>query len=179
MRQLGTIETIFLEGLAMRAVQALEPGHEERDYMDGDPAWFTGAMTKSREIPVGILPELEKSYSTTVTRFTYGASAFAGIRLTLPRLALAYRVSAGHEVAQSQEPRQRVPFAVSRESSISSQELNIAAAAMRGWGLVSAKWVMSYVSLLNLLAADCLVLNNTSLQPERRLGRKCTVTDTV
>jgi hypothetical protein len=29
-------------------------------------------MTKSREILVGILPEMEKSDSATVTRFTYG-----------------------------------------------------------------------------------------------------------
>jgi hypothetical protein len=65
-------ETVFLEGLAMRAVRALEPGHEEREYVDGDPAWFTGAMAKSQAILVGILPELEKSDSTTVTRFTYG-----------------------------------------------------------------------------------------------------------
>lgn len=65
-------ETIFLEGLAMHAVQALEPGHEEREYVDSDSAWFTSAMTKSREILAGILPELEKSDSATVTRFTYG-----------------------------------------------------------------------------------------------------------
>jgi hypothetical protein len=65
-------ETIFLEGLAMHAVQALEPGHEEREYVDADLAWFTGAMAKSREILVGIQSELEKSDSNTVTRFTYG-----------------------------------------------------------------------------------------------------------
>jgi Predicted Zn-dependent protease (DUF2268) len=73
-------ETIFLEGLAMHAVQALEPGHEEREYLDADAAWFTNAMTKSREILVGILPELEKSDSGTVTRFIYGQGTTGMIR---------------------------------------------------------------------------------------------------
>jgi uncharacterized protein YjaZ len=73
-------ETIFLEGLAMRAVQVLEPNHEERDYLDADAAWFTSAMTKSPEILAGILPELEKSDSATVTRFTYGQGTTGMIR---------------------------------------------------------------------------------------------------
>jgi hypothetical protein len=73
-------ETVFLEGLAMHAVQALEPGHEEREYVDADPAWFTIAMTRSREILVGILPELEKADSATVTRFTYGQGTTGMIR---------------------------------------------------------------------------------------------------
>lgn len=71
-RERSIAQTIFLEGLAMHAVQALQPGHEEREYLDADPSWFTSAMTKSREILVGILPELEKSDSATVTRFIYG-----------------------------------------------------------------------------------------------------------
>jgi len=65
-------ETIFLEGLAMRAVQVLVPGHQEREYVDSDSTWFSAAMAKSREILLSILPELEKSDSATVTRFTYG-----------------------------------------------------------------------------------------------------------
>jgi len=73
-------ETIFLEGLAMRAVQALEPGHEVREYLDADSTWYTGVMAKSRGILTGILPELEKSDSATVTRFTYGQGTTGEIR---------------------------------------------------------------------------------------------------
>jgi hypothetical protein len=73
-------ETIFLEGLAMRAVQALEPGHEEREYLSSDSAWYLSAMAKSREIVTGILPELEKSDSATVTRFLYGQGTTGTIR---------------------------------------------------------------------------------------------------
>jgi len=73
-------ETIFLEGLAMHAVQALEPGHEEREYLDSDPVWYASAMAKSRKILAGILPELEKSDSATVTRFTYGQRTTGTIR---------------------------------------------------------------------------------------------------
>jgi hypothetical protein len=73
-------ETIFLEGLAMHAVQALEAGHEEREYMDADPTWYTSAMARSPEILTGILPELEKSDSATVTRFTYGQGTTGEIR---------------------------------------------------------------------------------------------------
>jgi hypothetical protein len=73
-------ETIFLEGLAMRAVQALEPGHEEREYLDADSTWYMGVMAKSRGILTGILPELEKSDSATVARFTYGQGTTGEIR---------------------------------------------------------------------------------------------------
>lgn len=73
-------ETIFLEGLAMHAVQALEPGHEEPEYLDADSTWFTGVMAKSRGIMTGILPELEKSDSATVTRFSYGQGTTGEIR---------------------------------------------------------------------------------------------------
>ncbi len=47
----------------MHAVQALVPGHQEREYIDADSAWNTSAMAKSRQIVAGILPELEKSDS--------------------------------------------------------------------------------------------------------------------
>jgi Predicted Zn-dependent protease (DUF2268) len=73
-------ETVFLEGLAMHAVEALVPGHEAHEYVDSDPAWFSAAMAKSREILAGILPELEKSDSNTVTRFTYGQGTTGTIR---------------------------------------------------------------------------------------------------
>jgi hypothetical protein len=73
-------ETIFLEGLAMHAVQALVPGHEEREYIDADSAWYTSAMAKSPQIVTGILPELEKSDSATVTRFTFGQGTTGVIR---------------------------------------------------------------------------------------------------
>ena len=61
-------------------MQALEPGHEEREYVDADLAWFTSAIAKSRQILLGILPELEKSDSATVTRFTYGQGTTGMIR---------------------------------------------------------------------------------------------------
>jgi hypothetical protein len=73
-------ETLFLEGLAMHAVEALVPGHDAHEYVDSDAVWFGAAMAKSREILTGILPELEKSDSDTVTRFTYGQGTTGMIR---------------------------------------------------------------------------------------------------
>ena len=73
-------ETLFLEGLAMHAVEALVPGHDAHEYVDSDSAWFSAAMAKSRDILAGILPELEKSDSDTVTRFTYGPGSTGMIR---------------------------------------------------------------------------------------------------
>lgn len=34
-------QTNLLQGLAMQAAQALEPGHEEREYLSADSAWYT------------------------------------------------------------------------------------------------------------------------------------------
>jgi len=54
--------------------------HPDMIICTGHQAWFNAAMAKSREILAGILPELEKSDSAAVTRFTYGQGTTGMIR---------------------------------------------------------------------------------------------------
>jgi hypothetical protein len=65
-------ETVFQEGLAMRATQALVPGRQDRDYVEHKAGWYDAAMARSTTVLAGILPALEKSDSKTVFRFTMG-----------------------------------------------------------------------------------------------------------
>jgi len=65
-------ETIMQEGLAMHVAQAVSPGRDVRDYIEHKPGWYDAAMSKSDAILRGLLPDLGKSDSPTVFRYTMG-----------------------------------------------------------------------------------------------------------
>ncbi len=65
-------ETIMQEGLAMHVAKAAAPGHDDRDYTEHTPGWYDAVMSRSDAILQGLLPELEKSDSQSVFRFTMG-----------------------------------------------------------------------------------------------------------
>ncbi|MCK6427931.1 MAG: hypothetical protein L6Q72_02420 [Burkholderiaceae bacterium] len=66
-------EVVFQEGLAMHATRALVPGRHERSYVEHTPGWYEAAMAKAPQILAGILRELQRSDSETVSRFTVGS----------------------------------------------------------------------------------------------------------
>lgn len=65
-------ETIMQEGLAMHVAQTVTPGRDVRAYIEHKEGWYDAAMAKSDAILRGLLPELEKSDSPTVFRYTMG-----------------------------------------------------------------------------------------------------------
>ncbi len=67
-------ETVFIEGLAMRASQRLVPGLPEARYLDniGEPAWLPRCYSHQAAIVRGMLPYLSQSGSDVATRFTFG-----------------------------------------------------------------------------------------------------------
>lgn len=67
--------TLFNEGIAGRASQALLPGHPDGDYLDHYPGWMEEASGRRDAILRGILPVLRASDSETVMRFTMGRGA--------------------------------------------------------------------------------------------------------
>src|SRR5690606_16153621 len=69
-RSIGT--TILQEGLAMRASQALVPGHADEDYTEHKEGWLKEASVKENEILQGILPHVNDSSMEAVLKFTFG-----------------------------------------------------------------------------------------------------------
>jgi hypothetical protein len=65
-------ETIVQEGLAMHVAQTVAPGRDVRAYIEHKEGWYDAAMAKSDAILRGLLPELDKSDSPTVFRYTLG-----------------------------------------------------------------------------------------------------------
>ena len=65
-------ETIMQEGLAMHVAQTVTPGRDVRAYIEHKPGWYDAAMAKLDAILRGLLPELDKSDSPTVFRYTMG-----------------------------------------------------------------------------------------------------------
>lgn len=64
--------TLFAEGLAARATEALHPGRPAAAYLEHRPGWMAAAESRDREILRGILPHLRESDAQTVMRFTMG-----------------------------------------------------------------------------------------------------------
>jgi len=65
--------TIFVEGLAMRAVQALHPGKPDAQYVgEMSPNWFERCMAMRPAILKDLRPHLDSSDSATVMRYTMG-----------------------------------------------------------------------------------------------------------
>jgi hypothetical protein len=64
--------TLFAEGLASRAAQALLPGREDAAYLEHRPGWFAEAAGRREAILRGIAPALHARDSETVMRFTMG-----------------------------------------------------------------------------------------------------------
>jgi hypothetical protein len=68
-------ETIMQEGLAMHVAQTVSPGRDVRAYIEHKEGWYDTAMARSDAILRGLLPELEKSDSPTVFRYTMGTGS--------------------------------------------------------------------------------------------------------
>ena len=65
--------TIFVEGLAMRAVQALRPGKSDSQYVgETSPNWFARCILVRHEILKDVRPHLASSESDAVMRYTMG-----------------------------------------------------------------------------------------------------------
>jgi hypothetical protein len=64
--------TLFAEGLAARAAEALHPGRPAAAYLEHRPGWFAAAESRGDDILRGILPHLRASDSPTVMQFTMG-----------------------------------------------------------------------------------------------------------
>jgi uncharacterized protein YjaZ len=64
--------TIFAEGLAARATEALHPGRPAAAYLEHRPGWMAAAESHGDEILRGILPHLRDADAQTVMRFTMG-----------------------------------------------------------------------------------------------------------
>lgn len=64
--------TLFAEGLAARATEALYPGRPAAAYLEHRPGWLAAAESHGDEVLRGILPHLHASDSPTVMRFTMG-----------------------------------------------------------------------------------------------------------
>ncbi len=71
--------TIFAEGLAMRAVQALRPGRSDAQYVgEMSPHWFARCAAKRDAILADLAPHLGSTDSDTVMRYTMGVGG-AGV----------------------------------------------------------------------------------------------------
>lgn len=65
--------TIFTEGLAMRAVQAIHPGEADVAYIgEMTPGWYASAQAKQAQILTDITPHLAEDSSEAVMRYTMG-----------------------------------------------------------------------------------------------------------
>lgn len=65
--------TIFTEGLAMRAVQAIHPGEADVAYIgEMTPGWYASAQKKNAQILADITPHLAEDSSEVVMRYTMG-----------------------------------------------------------------------------------------------------------
>jgi hypothetical protein len=64
--------TLFAEGLAARATEALHPGRPAAAYLEHRPGWLAAADSRGDDILRGILPHLRESDAQTVMRFTMG-----------------------------------------------------------------------------------------------------------
>lgn len=90
--------TLFAEGLASRAAEALYPGRPAAAYLEHRPGWLAAADGRGEEILRGILPHLRASDSPTVMRFTMGTGTsgtereayYAGWRVVGHLLAQGY-----------------------------------------------------------------------------------------
>jgi hypothetical protein len=66
-------QTIFVEGFAMRATQALQPGKPDAQYVgEVSPNWFARCTDLRQEILRDLRPHLTNSDSDTVMRYTMG-----------------------------------------------------------------------------------------------------------
>ena len=65
-------ELVVSEGIAMRVVQALEPGHPDTYYVNGKQAWFDSAQAHQAAILRGVREHLTEAGVPVVQRFTFG-----------------------------------------------------------------------------------------------------------
>jgi Predicted Zn-dependent protease (DUF2268) len=66
-------ETMFLEGLAMRAAQRVFPGSPEAAYTaNDDKGWLAECYRKKDAVLASILPDLDKSGSEIAMKYTFG-----------------------------------------------------------------------------------------------------------
>ena len=70
----GTVaEVVVTEGLAMRVVERLRPGHDEGYYTGASPGWLEDAAARRDSLLRGIRAHLADSGSEAVQRFTFGS----------------------------------------------------------------------------------------------------------
>jgi hypothetical protein len=65
-------ELVMSEGVAMRAVEKLSPGHPPTYYTTAAPGWFESAESKRDAILRGVRAHLAEDSVATVERFTFG-----------------------------------------------------------------------------------------------------------
>lgn len=66
-------ETMFLEGLAMRAAQRVFPGASEAAYTSNDDkGWLAECYRRKDAVLAGILPDLDKSGNEIAMKYTFG-----------------------------------------------------------------------------------------------------------
>lgn len=67
-------ETIFLEGLAMHASQAVVPGFPDAAYTElaNEPGWLARCKARQASVMKGILPYLTSGGADVATKFTFG-----------------------------------------------------------------------------------------------------------
>jgi hypothetical protein len=65
-------ELVVSEGIAMRVVQALEPGHPDIYYVNGKQSWFDSAQAHQAAILRGVREHLTEAGVPVVQRFTFG-----------------------------------------------------------------------------------------------------------
>ena len=68
-------ELVVTEGLAMRVVQRVLPGHNAEFYTVAAPGWLTKARARRPEILAGIVAHLTDTGSAVVQRYTFGNGA--------------------------------------------------------------------------------------------------------
>jgi hypothetical protein len=104
--------TIFAEGLAARATEALHPGRAAAAYLEHRPGWMAAAESRDREILRGILPHLRESGGQTVLRFTMGTGTtgtereayYAGWRVIGHLLQRGYTFPQLARISESEAP---------------------------------------------------------------------------
>lgn len=72
-------ELVISEGLAMRVVQRLRPGHAPAYYVQATQGWLDSANASRRAILDGVREHLSDSGAATAQRFTFGAGT-TGLR---------------------------------------------------------------------------------------------------
>ena len=104
--------TLFAEGLAARATEALHPGRPAAAYLEHRPGWFAAADSHGDDILRGILPHLRDSDGQTVMRFTMGTgttgtereSYYAGWRVIGHLLQRGYTFPQLARIPESEAP---------------------------------------------------------------------------